>query len=160
MDALHAVLKWFDYNRYLVIGLIVAGLLSVGLVGCQPTTYSLLTPGEKVTAVELEREVAVVAAGFEKQKAALAAQTAALNADIQASNAITTAAQTDLQEQAEFNAGVIEVVGAAGIALTEGTLTSAGGLAAVLQILTMCGWIGSRADSKRKDTVIAIKSGA
>lgn len=83
---------------------------AAALTGCQATTASTLRLGEKVTADELSREIAVTEADFAKRRAALEASAPALNADIEAHNATVESAQAELQRKAEFRATIIDTV--------------------------------------------------
>jgi len=153
MDALHAVLNWLDHNRYLAIGLLVAVLLSAGIVGCQPTTASLTTPGEKVTATELEREAVTVGADLAKRGASL-------EADVAAYNAALAAAAADIERQYAIRAAIVETVGSLGVAAAEGTISPAAGIGAIIQLLTLGAAGGLLLDNRRKDKVITTALGA
>lgn len=155
-DLLHAALKWMDYNRYVVIGILLAMLLVGGLIGCQPQTASLVAPGEKVTAIELQREVITIEAEFAKQRAGIEATTAALNADIEAYNANAAAAGADLQRQVDRNMMIIETAGSLGVAVAEGSFSPATGVAALIQAITLLGGACAVLDNRRKDKVIAL----
>ena len=63
---MHTILKWIDYNRYFVIGLILAIAVAVGAVGCNPKVTSPLT-GKPVTHAELVAEVEIEKASLETQ---------------------------------------------------------------------------------------------
>lgn len=153
-DGIHSFLKFLDHNRYAVIGILLAVLAAAALTGCAITTASTMTPGEKVTATELSREVAVAEAGFAGRQADLEAGAAVLNADIEAHNAAVDSARSDLQQKAEFRATVIETVGALGLAATQGTISPAAGVGAIVQLLTLGAAGGLLADNRRKDRMI------
>jgi len=139
--------KLIEHNRYTVIGILVALLSAAVFVGCDITTESLTTPGEKVDQVELDREIVTVEADLAKRQAAL-------NADIEAHNAAVATAQDDLQQKAEFRATIIETVGSVGLAAAEGTASPAAGVGAFVQLLTLGAAGGLLADNRRKDRVI------
>lgn len=135
MDVLHKVLNWLDHNRYLAVTILLTAALSVWLVGCQPMTGSVLKPGEKVTAVELEREAVVV------------------QADVEAKLKQLELAQADIQRQVELRTQAIQILGGLAETATTGTFTPATGINAVVTLLGLIG-LGAVADNRRKDKVI------
>ena len=151
MDVLHKLLNVADHNRWLVVGLVAAVLVAAALIGCEPRTVSLRTPGERVTAAELEREAVAAAAELEARQAELAAA-------VEAHNAAVAAAEDDLSRQIELRRGIVEAVGAVGAAAAGGTLTPAAGVAAMVQVLTLGAAAGAVADNRRKDRVIRDKA--
>ena len=153
-DGIHSFLKFLDHNRYAVIGILLAVLAAAALTGCAITTASTMTPGEKVTATELSREVAVAEAGFAGRQADLEAGAAVLNADIEAHNTAVYDAHAELQRKAEFRATIVETVGALGLAATQGAISPAAGVGAIVQLLTLGAAGGLLADNRRKDRVI------
>ncbi len=84
------VLKWINWNRFLVI-LPVAGLVTwLIAAGCTPQTISPIDPARQVTAAQLEidfvswkNETEIIAARFDYARADLQEQTEQL-ADLQA----------------------------------------------------------------------------
>jgi predicted small lipoprotein YifL len=153
-DTMHNVLKTIDHNRWTAVGILLAALLAAALAGCQIRTPSLLTPGQKVTPVELTRETALADAGFATRRAELEAAAAALNADIAAFNAQAETAQADLQRQIDLRTRIVETVGSLGLAAAEGTFSPAAGIGAMVQLLTLGAAGGLLADNRRKDRVI------
>ncbi len=139
MDGLHSLLKAIDHNRWLVVGLVLAAALSGWLIGCAPTTASVLDPGREVTAVGLEREAVQV------------------QAEVEAKLQQLDLARADLQRQAELRAKFMEIAGSLGTAMAAGQVTPAAGVAAVIQILTLAAAGGAIADNRRKDKVIGRK---
>ncbi len=159
-DRLHDLLKFVDHNRYAVIGFMLAMILAAVMVGCQPMTASTLTPGEKITADGLAREVALSEADFATQQASIEAQVTSLNAKIAAYNAIATAAESDLARQIEMRTQIIQMIGQAGVLAAEGALTPATVGGAAVQLLTALTAGGLLLDNRRKDGVIdKVKAG-
>jgi len=141
MDMLHKALKWVDQNRYMAVAVILAVGLAVWLLGCQPMTASVRHPGEQVTAVELEREAALI------------------ESDIQAQLKALEMARADIERQVALRAQAVEILGGLATAATTGTFTPATGINAGLTLLGLIG-LGAVADNRRKDKVIAEKSAA
>jgi len=136
MDVLHKLLKVVDHDRWKVIGVVVALLVGVALVGCQSRTASVLTD-EKVNRVQLQAEAMTLQARAEADAAQLAAGFA------------------DLDKQDEMRRTAIEWfsgIAAAGVQGTLSPTTAIAGLAN-LALLGLCG--GSVVDGRRKDKVIA-----
>jgi len=140
MDGLHKALKWIDHNRYLSTALVVALLIAVAFAGCQPTTQSVLNPGEKVTAVELQREAAVIKADYKAKLKSL------------------EVAKADLEQQYELRQQIVGVVGALGQTAAGGGLTPTAGIAGAVQLLTLAAAGGALVDNRRKDKIIKAKS--
>jgi len=136
MDGLHGVMKWADHNRWLAAALVVACLVCVGFVGCQPKTQSVLNPPQKVTHDVLQREAAVVESDY----------TAKLKA--------FEIAQADLERQYALRQQIVGVVGALGTAAAGGGLTPVAGIAGAIQLLTLAAAGGLAMDNRRKDKVI------
>ena len=129
---LHNLLNWLDHNRWIVAGLIVTVLGAVWLVGCPATTMSVLRPGEKVNAQELQREAV--------QVDGLVEQLALATEDIAAKNA--------------RRAQMLEIAGGVGQAVATGTVNPASGVAALFQLGTVCLAGGAILNGRRKDAVI------
>lgn len=142
MDALHAVTKWVDHNRYVALALVFGVLLSVGMLSCQPKTGSLIEPGKKVTAQEFAREALVV------------------EADVKGKLAAIEVGLVDLTAQYELRAKGIELLAGLGNLAATGGLNPTTAAGAVLQLLTLVALGGGVLDNRRKDKVIAAKSSA
>lgn len=137
MDGLHAVLKWADHNRFLA-GLLVVALLGVlAFAGCEPTTPSVLRPGEKVTTSQLQSEAAQIDADYEAKAKQL------------------EIAYTDLQSQYAKRQQIVGIIGALGQAAATGGLNPAAGVAGAIQVLTLAAAGGLALDNRRKDKQIS-----
>ena len=137
MDFLNKLLKVADHDRWKVIGLLLGILAAVAIVGCQPTTGSVLNPGEKVARAELASEAAT------------------LKAQAEANVAKIEAGFADLDKQAEFRADVINTLGGLATAAAEGTISPTAGIASIvnLALLGLAG--GGIIDGRRKDKLIS-----
>lgn len=133
MDVLHGLLKWCDYNRGLVVGIVIGLALCIGFASCTPKTGSLFTPGKEVTSAELDREIIT------------------LEAQVKAAEA----AKEDLQRQYELRAKIAAIAGGLGQAAATGVVSPETAIAGVVQAFTLCAGIGAIADSRRKNKVIA-----
>ena len=154
MDFLHRILNWIDHNRGVVTGLVLAGLLSVGFVGCTPRTDSVLVPGTKVTAAELDREVVVLDSQFSRRQAMLDNEAKLLMTDMVSSQAALTAAEDDLSAQYELRQNIMDLAGGLVTAGIEGTLSPATAIPTVIQLITLLGGLGLGYDNFRKGRVI------
>lgn len=129
MDA-KKIWDWIDYNRFVVVGLVLAVALWVGGIACTPETISPLDPNRAVTARGLavdfkvwQAEQVIIAAKFE-------------------------AAGEDLAEQAENNKKLESIV----LNLASGGVADLPGL---LQLLVAGGGLGAIGDNIRKRAVIS-----
>jgi len=147
MDILHKALKWLDYNRYTVAGLLIACATAGWLIGCQVGTESLTTPGRKVTASELERERVTLVASLTARQSALATEAEAVAAKAEL-------ARADIAEQQATRAKVIEVLGGIGTMVAEGGTSPAGIIGAVVQVAGLAGLGAVWADKNRKNTLL------
>lgn len=154
VDMWHKVLQWVDHNRWLVAGLSLAILMSVWVVGCQPTTASILNPKAKVTASQLQREMAIVSTGFSKREALIIQMQAALSAEAQEKSDTIAAAIDDLDRQIAMRQQIITAIGGMGQSLAAGTLTPAAGINGVMSLILLLGAGGLGVDNLRKSRVI------
>lgn len=132
MDGWHKVIKWLDHNRVAVVGLIVSLLLSMILIGCPITTGSILHPGQKVTATELEMEIAEIDAMAASEKAIYEAKFAAY---------YTRAglASEDIAAKAEFYTLAFESGSGIALAAAQGATPSPAALLGTLSQLVLSG---------------------
>lgn len=152
MDVIHNGMKWADYNRGTLLGLILAVLACVWLVGCPATTQSLIRPGETVDAPALEREIITQQAAFDVESAAIAQRIAEYNTNVDAFNAKIEAAATHLQEQYEQRAAIVETLGSLVGSIASGGFSPAAGIGAVISLagLGLAGGLGYDNIRKRK----------
>jgi len=154
MDVLHKLLTTLDHNRWAVGLTIVAVMISAGLIGCQPETQSLVDPQRRVSADELAREASTLRASLQKRQAEVTADTAALAEQAEI-------AEADIMRQMELRKTVIETLGGIGTAVAKGSLDTASGVGAVMQLTLLAIAGGGVIDRRRKDDVIdTLKSGA
>jgi len=154
MDWFHSMAKFLDYNRGIVFGLLIAAALAAGIIGCQPKTQSLLTPPDRVTATQLEREIVIVQADIKKREAKIVSDSSELEADIAAVNEQVDAAVADIERQVELRKTIITAVGAIGADVAAGTITPAGAVNAVISLLLIGSTGGLALDNLRKSRVI------
>ncbi len=124
------VWKWIDYNRFTIVGPVVALTIWIIAVGCTATVPSPITPGVQVNALELQLEFQI----WEK--------------DQEATMLRFDAAGKDLERQQEAQAEFLRVV----------TTLASGGVAdlpGLLQLLIGGGLIGAVSDNIRKRGLIA-----
>jgi len=144
VDILHKLLKMIDHNRYAVMGLLLAAVLSIGIVGCQVRTASLIDPTRKVDAAELNREIITV-------KASLAARSGALNTEVTALAEASQVAKDDLAAQQERRVFIIESIAGLGQVAAEGAISPASAIGSITQIALALAGVGLLADNRRKD---------
>jgi hypothetical protein len=154
MDALHAILKWIDHNRYVVVGVLVALALSAWTIGCDLKTVSLINPEVRATAAQLEREISTIQRTLDGRAALIRQQAAALEADAQATNRDIAAAAADLQRQLDQRKAIIDAVAGIGTAVATGGFTAPAAIGAVAQLLLAGLATGAAIDSVRKSRVI------
>ena len=141
---MHTVLKWIDYYRYTFTSLILVAVIVVGVVGCEPKVDSPLT-GNRVTHDELVAEVEVDKANLETQWAAIAKKMELL--------AVRTGpAFKELERK--------QLALTQGLVLIDQLITQYAGpagapIAGALGLAGIFLGLGAKADSKRKDAVIA-----
>ncbi len=137
MDAVHETAKVVDRKRYLILGMVLAALSCLWIVGCPATTHSVLNPGEKVDAEGLKMEAVEVEALVAKLEVA----------------------QADLQKKQEMRLKAVEMIGAAGQAIVAGQFTPAAGVSAGITLAALFLGAGAIADKKRTDAVLKKKNG-
>jgi hypothetical protein len=155
-DWMHNTLKWVDYNRTTVTAIALVIALSTGLFtlnGCQSKTIGLL-PGTKVNHTELESQVATVQSGYAARAAEIEKSVAVLNADIEASNKQIEIAVTDIKEQDEVRASIVQFIGNTLGSLATGTVDPATLITPLLGIGGLLTAGGVFADNRRKDMII------
>jgi len=147
MDLWHKITNYIDHNRGLFVALILAGIVSVAFVGCQPKTYSLVIPNEKVTLKELEREILVEQSRLEAEAFALEskARVFAESAEI---------AKQDIYNQIDSINKVIETVGGIALTVTGGSFSAPAAVGTVITAILGLGAGGLLYDNRRKDKLI------
>lgn len=160
MDLVNKLSSWAEHNRFLVLMLILGAILGVGIIGCQPKTTSLLDPQEKVTPIQLEREVVIVQLGLDDQATQIEQLRQNYNARVAAANAQIEAAGADLQAQQELRLRLLELAGGLGTAVAQGGVTAPVAVGSIVQMLALLVAGGAGLDSIRKSKVIGtLKNG-
>lgn len=147
---LHKILKWIDQNRFTVAAMILMLVLSGWLVGCQPKTGSVLSPGIKVTAAELDQEFIIA-------QAAVNAAYATADSLAEVYNQSFTVGDADLNRQNAQRQKLIEIGGGLITSAAKGTLDPVGTIVTLLGTGSLLAAVGLGADNVRKNRVI--KSG-
>ena len=143
----HSITKWMDYNRNLLAGLVLAIVMAAVLIGCSITTDSVVTPGETVTAPQLQAEISLTAAEFSKREAAL-------SADVAAFNARAEIAKEDLIQKAERRVEIINMIAGFGTMVATGGVTPSAAIGAAVQLALLGAGTGVVLDNRRKDAII------
>lgn len=124
MDLFHKVTNWIDHNRGVFTMVIVGIVVSVGIVGCQPTTTSLLNPERKVTVAELDREVIILDQQFSKRASIITTLRDEFNFAVLSKNAEISMAEEDLERKYEARAELINIVGGVAATIASGATLS------------------------------------
>jgi len=142
MDVWHKFVKALDHGRYKFVGILIAGIAAIGLIGCQPKTSSVLNPGEKVDRTQLTAEAATLQARY-------AADAAKIEAGF-----------IDIEQQAAMRAQIVEVLGGAATAAATGGITTPSAIGTVVTLLSLGLAGGGVVDGARKNKVIQEKDRA
>lgn len=160
MDVIHTALKWVDYNRGFVIGVILAIGFSVWILGCPATTQSVLAPDRQVDAAGLEREIIQAQGQFDLEAVAIQQRIEAYNVDVEVFNEKVVAAADHLAEQYEQRAAIVETLGGLAMSAATGGFSPATAAAGVLTLGALAAAGGLGVDNIRKRKVIrTLKNG-
>jgi len=155
MDVMHTITNWIDHNRWTAMGLVIIIAIAAAVVGCNPTTVSLLNPAEKVTAAQLEREAAVLQAQLDTRHAGIQSQKFAYEAEVTAAQNKLEIARGDIAEQIEFRRNVIETVAGIGTAISQGEISLPAIIGGLTQLALAGIATGVVLDNRRKNAIIA-----
>jgi len=160
-DWLHQVLKWLNYNRGLVAGLVLFGLVFAWPTGCASKTGAIREPGQLITAGQLEAEAITLQLELDQKKAQLDARIAAYNAEIEAVNAQLERGVADLQRQDEIKAQLIDFAGSTASAIASGGFTAPAAINSLVTLGALVVGGGAVYDNIRKRKVIVrLKNGS
>ena len=154
-DYLHTILQWIDYNRYKVLGVVLAIAITGWLYGCEPKETSLIDPGKQVTYEQFQLEVVAETTGLNKKLADYETMGVKLQEDVNAFNAVVVQTEDNFAKQYEFRQKVIEFTG--GIvtsALSGNPINIADTVATGITLLALLGGTGAYADKRRTDVVL------
>ena len=155
-DLLHGLLTWIDHNRYVVISLVLSALLIGGMfgaLGCSSMTLGL--GGDKVTRIEFNREAAEAKTDLAVRKIQLESALTEFNVEVAKLNADIAAGLADLDKQDTVRAGILELVGTTAPQIAAGTLNPWALLPIGIGLFGGLMGLGTAADNRRKDAVIA-----
>lgn len=154
-DVLHKALKWVDYNRWLVVMILLLGATGVWLAGCDiKTTFR----GQKVTARELPGVVVQERKTLAVQESELLQAQFAYNAEVTAFNDSLAAAEADIEEQAWMRMAVLDLFTETVTAALSGQVFGVGQLVGALAIITPIVFgVGYRGQAKRTVGVLEEK---
>lgn len=136
-DMMHRLANFVDHNRGLCAGMALAAVVAAAIAGCEPRTQSVFDPARRVTARELQREVARIESDYSARLRA---------AEI---------AREDLQAQLDLRSRLVQLTGGLASLASTGDLTAPTLLGSLLQLLTLFSTAGLAYDNRRKDRVIA-----
>lgn len=159
-DLWHSITTFVDYNRFVVLGLLVAVLAAGAFLGCQPRTDSLIVPGTRITATQLDQEVAAINQTLQTKAAKIEADQSALAAEETAIQAKVNAAGEDLAQQVEIRKAVVNTLATVAVDAANGTVTPAGAIQGIVSLLLMGATAGLAADNLRKSRVISAQKNA
>ena len=155
MDILHKITKWADQNRYKAAAVILTVLILVAGVGCESMTGSISEPGRRLTRDQYIADTTTVKADIAAQRAALDAQIAKFNATVTAIDAQIAAGVADLDRQDQIKAELFDLAGSTITAWTSGGISSQALVGTGLTAFSLLFGLGSAADGRRKDKIIA-----
>jgi len=155
MDVLHKSLNFIDHERWKVLGFLLAIIMVIGFIGCEPNMPSLQASEKKVTqevfeleAISMERSLADKLVKYEALGKNLDAEVIEYNAKVEFGRA-------GFERKIEFRRKFIDLAGGAAIALITGQPLEAASVASSFLALMGIGvGVGAVIDSKRKDRVM------
>lgn len=153
-DVWHELLKFADYHRGLIAGVLVALLGGAYLVGCDVTTSSLTTPHRRVSAVELQAETRRIEAQLVERRNLLVAEVDTLNAEIDRFYESLQLAADDLERQMQFRGQMIHAIGGFALDAAAGQLNPVAAITALLSLISLGAASGLAVDNLRKNRVI------
>lgn len=153
MDITNRVLKIIDYNRYAVIGGIMAVVMIFCLVGCEMTTASI-TGGKEVNATQLQMEITAINGDLTQQKIVLDAAIQKYNAGVATVNEQIEAAQADLSRQQAIKTQLFNLIVSTVTTAASGGITAPALITTGMAALGLFAGVGTVADNRRKDAKI------
>jgi len=157
-DVLHSVLKKIDYSRWTVLGLVVATVVTIALLGCNPTMPGLTIDAKPVSqdvfmlqAENAKTDLASRVADWENAGKKLEIETNAL--------AITVGSINEgFAKKFEWRQKIVDAVGGVIIAAASGGTIGIGSIAATFVPLAIgLAGAGAYRDKKRTDGELAAK---
>ena len=153
-DLWHKFLKFLDYERGKVVGVLMGIGIVVFVYGCGLEIRSPFT-GKKVDRASFNVEVMNLDTDLSAEKVRIENQLALYNEAVNTRNAKTELGESEFKVQEEIRATFIEKVGGIAMAFASGTITPGAGIAAAVQLSTILGLGGAAVDSFRKNKKIA-----
>ena len=141
---MHTVLKWIDYNRYTVIGALLAAVIALGVVGCDPKVTSPIS-GNQVTTHELTAEVT-------SEKINLEAQWATIETKLKQLETKTGPAYAELERK---QLAITQALVFVDQLITQYAGPAGAPIATAIGLAGLFFGGGVKADNRRKDAIIA-----
>ncbi len=156
-DYLHSILTWVDHNRWLFVGLLLAVVSSVWLMGCEVKTLSLIRPGEKVTAAAFETEAIDGSAELEYASEDLEANIKKHNRKVATFNAKIERGRADIQHQIEVREEISSTISGLVGSAVQGKIDPLQAVASIGTLAALLGLGGAWRDNRRKDKLLKKK---
>jgi len=157
VDLWHKLVKIVDYERGKIVGLAIALLIGISIVGCEPKIDNPWdAAGPKIDRMELqllsvqqEHELAKALAQYEAVGKELEARVAAYNQSLEL-------AEAEIDRQLELRQKFIEIGGGiASTLLTGGTINAAAIIASLIGLSAVGFGTGAVVDKRRANRIIA-----
>jgi hypothetical protein len=155
-DSWHALLKWADYHRGVLAAGVIVTALAGYLVGCEPRTHSLISPGDSITASQLVAETQIVESNLDRQRNELVREVSDFNEEVARFNEATEAAVVELQRQHELRQQITETIGGFASDAVEGRFNPISAISALVTLITVGTASGLMVDNVRKNRVIKL----
>ncbi len=156
-DVWHKLMKFMDYERGKVIGLALALIIGLSVIGCDPKVANPFEPGgPKVSATELELAAIQIEVGLQKELSEYEALGVQLDAKVIAYNAQLEVGQDAIATATQRQNKFIEIAGGlATTLLTGGTVNAAGIIASLVTLAAVGAGAGAVVDKRRLNGIIA-----
>jgi ABC-type glycerol-3-phosphate transport system substrate-binding protein len=155
MDTTHTLTTWIDHNRFKAAAAVLVAVLLAAAVGCQSKTASLQDPDRRVTRSEYTADITATQTTIAAQRAALDADIAQFNATATAIDARIAAGVADLDRQDQIRAELFDLAGSSLTAWTSGGISTQAVVGTGITAFSLLFGIGAAADGRRKDKIIA-----
>lgn len=155
MDLWNKLTTWADYNRYKAAAMVIVTVILVVGVGCESMTPSISDPGRRVARDLYLADVQGVRADLASQRADLDGKIGKFNAQVTAIDAQIAAGIADLEKQDQIRTELFDLAGSVVTAWTTGGVDTGAVVGTGLMAFSLLFGLGSAADGRRKDKIIA-----